>query len=60
MGKSLMLMKSPVPGVLKSMMDFHSLEMDDLAGTFLNFRSKTDREVHSLRKGKQKGNQQLF
>lgn len=54
MGKPLMLMKSPIPGVLKSRMDFHSFEMDDLSGTFLKFKSKTDRKVHSLSKVEQK------
>lgn len=43
-------------------MDFHSFEMirfemDDLSGTFLNFRSKRDREVHSLRKRQAKRKQ---
>ena len=49
-----MLMKSPVPGVLKSRMDFHlfetRFEMDDLPGTFLNFRSKIEKCIHSGKK----------
>ena len=32
--------------------------MDDLPRTFLNFKSKTDREVHSLSKVKQKRSRQ--
>lgn len=56
-----MVMKSPVPGVFKSKMDFHSV--DDFSGNFLKFRLKTDRKVHSLRKVKQrkkKNTSQLF
>ena len=62
-----MLMRSPVPGDLKSRMDFHlfdmmrsEMEMHDFLGTFLNFMSQRDREVHSLTKVKQKRIRQLF